>query len=77
MTGLCISFGIYVCGACGFYPIEVSAVTATIIAIGQSRKQREDLISWVKGKFDPENLKPKQLIYPIMVVVILIAHFAT
>ena len=78
VTGLMVSVSIYVGSALGYYPIEVSAVTAMIIAYGQSRKQRADLISWAQDKFDPENLlKPKQLIYPVMVGCILFAHIAT
>ena len=48
----------------GLYPLYASAVFSVIVAFGQSRKQQADFMSWLYKKFDSQNLKPKQLIYP-------------
>ena len=72
-----VSFVIYV-GATGFefYPVEVSAVISMIIAFGQSRKQRADYISWALEFTDRTNWKPKPMIYPFMIAVVLIMYVA-
>ena len=62
-----MSFAIYF-GAAWFnlYPVEVSAATSVIIAFGQSRKQRADLISQILEKYNnSSNWKPKTLLFPI------------
>ena len=72
-----VSMGIYV-GAAWFelYPLEVSAVLSVIIAFGQSRKQRQDLVAWALEKADRSNWKPKPLLYPCMIAAIIVMYIA-
>ena len=69
-----VSFGIYVGAVLKFYPIEVSAVISIIIAFGQSRKQRADLVSWASQALDRANWKPKPMTYPGMHAAVLIIY---
>ena len=57
------------------YPLYVSAVFAIVVAFGQSRKQMADLLTWLMKRIGRQNLKPKQLIYPIANIFIVLSLF--
>ena len=60
VTGLVVSVGIYLGAAwLELYPVEVSAALAVVIAFGQSRKQRQDLVAWALEKASRMPFRPQ------------------
>ena len=75
LGGFLVCLATYIAGALDYFPLAYAAIVTFVISFLQSRQQQFEFIYWFKEKLRLENMRPKQLVYPIMILLVLVDNW--
>ena len=71
------SLGIYAASFLTIVPLEVAALVVVGVSFIQSQAHLANLKSWIDNNLKPENLKPKQITYTALSLIVLLLFVIT